>query len=82
MDQVQAVELGYGTDRSGKAKIREDLVKGFWADPEDIFDGVNLEQVENTSIDEDMARGRELLHWARGKVVDGQYVFVGGSARK
>ena len=29
MDQVQAVELGYGTDRSGREKIREDLVRGF-----------------------------------------------------
>jgi len=82
MDQVQAVELGYGTDRSGREKIREDLVRGFWADPEDVFDGSSVDEVEMDVKKEDMTRGRELLRWASREVVDRQFVFGSGLARE
>jgi Asp-tRNA(Asn)/Glu-tRNA(Gln) amidotransferase C subunit len=75
MDGVKEVELGYETLEpvEGKRMIREDLVRGFWADPEDVFDGSDIEET-TVELSNDMPMGRELLKWGR-RVKDGQYVF-------
>lgn len=49
MDQVKAVDLGFGagtgTDASMVPKrIREELVAGYWVDPEEVFDTRDVPQ--------------------------------------
>lgn len=45
MDQVKAVDLGFGPGEGEQAKkrIREELVAGYWVDPGEVFDAADAE---------------------------------------
>ncbi len=75
MEGVKDVKLDYETLDPAEAKrmIREDLIRGFWADPEDVFDGSDVEE-EMVEITDEAVRGRQLLGWSK-RVKDGQYIF-------